>query len=193
MPARQPPPGPHVLGAFGAVEARLEPLSGGAGTSWRARGRIDVVLKPVDGPSAESEIGWWAAVLPDVRARAHGICFVTPVATGDGRWTADGWRADAWLPGEPRPDRPLEVLAVAERLHTALAPLPAPSFLRAARTAWALADRAAWGEIEIEVTAPFEALARRLRRLTAPSDEPPQLVHLDLLGTCSSLRASPPR
>ncbi|HEY8319793.1 MAG TPA: TIGR02569 family protein [Amnibacterium sp.] len=183
MPARQPP-GPEALAAFGVVDARPEPLRGGAGTSWRARGHTDLVLKPVGGPSAETEVGWWAAALPDVRARVSGIRLVTPVPTVGGRWTADGWRADVWLPGEPRPDRPLDVLAAAERLHAALAPLPAPSFLRARSDRWALADRAAWGEIEIEIEipAPFEALARRLRRLTTPSDEPPQLVHLDLLG-----------
>jgi len=171
-----------VLAAFGAPDALPEPLEGGAGTSWRARGRADVVLKPAGGPSAESEIAWWATALPAVRARAGGIRLVTPVPTVDGRWTADGWRADAWLPGEPRPDRPLDVLATAARFHAALAPLPAPAFLRGRSDRWALADRAAWDEIEVQVPAAFEELARRLRRMVEPTTQPARLVHLDLLG-----------
>src|SRR5262249_56889787 len=88
----------------------------------------------------------------------------------------DGWPAAPCREGAHEPGRWLDIIAVGERLHAALAGVPRPDALLNARDdAWTTGDRVAWGE------QPYEAVADLLDALE-PVDDPSQLVHGDLTG-----------
>ena len=154
-------PPDHVLAAFG-VEGEPELLPGGRGRSWRVGG---LVLKPLDRPAYE--LPWQAEVLGPV----EGVRIAVPRPEA-----VDGWTAATFVEGRHAPGRWLEIIAVGERLHRALAHVPRPDGILDGRTdPWAVGDRVAWGE------QPFPALADVLDALE-PVTAPPQLVHGDLTG-----------
>ncbi|MFJ6849166.1 aminoglycoside phosphotransferase [Streptomyces sp. NPDC091271] len=170
------PPRP-VLDAFG-VRGTPVPLAGGQGRSVLVGG---YVFKPAEGAEAEAE---WGASLFDELATGSGFRVPLPLRAADGRSVVDGWTAGEFLTGEPGPQgRWEDVLRAGRAFHAALRPYPRPVFLARRAHPWAVADRVAWGEEDVEVTedlaAPFSALLE-LRRPVR--QDAAQLIHGDLTG-----------
>ncbi|WP_405664851.1 aminoglycoside phosphotransferase [Streptomyces sp. NBC_01166] len=170
------PPRP-VLEAFG-VRGTPVPLAGGQGRSVLVGG---YVFKPAEGAEAEAE---WGASLFDGLATGSGFRVPRPLRAPDGRSVVDGWTAGEFLTGEPGPQgRWDDVLRAGRAFHAALRPHPRPAFLERRSHPWAVADRVAWGEEDVEVTedlaAPFSALLE-LRRPVR--QDAAQLIHGDLTG-----------
>lgn len=178
-----PPAG--VLRAFG-VEEPPRSLAGGQGSSWAAG---ELVFKPAGGPVHE----WLAEALADVSA--EGFRLAAPVRTLHGTWSRDGWSATRWVEGsEPDHTKPstwLDILEAGRAFHRAVAHVGRPDCLDARDDWWALADRAAWGELVIQLRPEFAVLGRRLRRALRPLG-PPQIVHADLTGNVLFSPALPP-
>jgi uncharacterized protein (TIGR02569 family) len=152
-----------VLEAF---ETSAEPvlLDGGTGRTWRAG---HLVLKPLD--RVPAEIVWQADVLG--RVRENGFRVTRPVPR-----IVDGWTAWEYVAGRHEPGRWLEIIAVGERFHAALAGVPRPdAIIDPGVEPWATGDRVAWGD------EPFEGLDDILAALD-PVTEPSGLIHGDLTG-----------
>ena len=152
-----------VLEAF---ETSAEPvlLDGGTGRTWRAG---HLVLKPLD--RVPAEIVWQADVLG--RVRENGFRVTRPVPR-----IVDGWTAWEYVAGRHEPGRWLEIIAVGERFHAALAGVPRPdAIIDPGVEPWATGDRVAWGD------EPFEGLDDILAALH-PVTEPSGLIHGDLTG-----------
>ncbi|MFE9249670.1 aminoglycoside phosphotransferase [Streptomyces sp. NPDC007088] len=183
----RPLPSASVLAAFG-VRGEPVPLAGGQGRCVRVDG---YVFKPAEPDEGASE---WAACLleglaPDSRFRVP-----RPLRAADGRSVVDGWTAAQFLPGEPGPQRRWAgVLEAGRAFHAALRGVPRPGFLGRRTHPWAVADRVAWGEQDIEViedlSAPFAALLG-LRRPVGQDGA--QLVHGDLTGNVLFAPGAPP-
>jgi hypothetical protein len=174
-----------VLRAFGVGEpVRL--LPGGHGTSWTAG---DLVLKPGGGPVHD----WLAEALGDVSP--DGFRLGAPVPTRHGTWSCDGWAATRWVEGtDPGPAEPttwLQVIEAGRAFHRAVAHLPRPHCLRARHDWWAVADRVAWGEHDLELHPELTTLGTRLRHALEPLGEP-QVVHGDLTRNVLVSPALPP-
>lgn len=182
MTAPAEPPPLHVRAAFGARDVEPELID--AGPVWRCG---EVALRPSPSPA---EAAWVAKTLTGLQV--PNVRLGQPLRSTDGRWVVGGWAATRWLPGraEPRHD---EVVAVSIRLHQATAGLPRPRFLDTRQDLFAQADRAAWGEEEIELDADRGG---RLFDLFACSCRPigltPQVVHGDLFGNVLFAGDTPP-
>jgi uncharacterized protein (TIGR02569 family) len=167
------PPPVHVRAAFGARNSEPELLDGGP--VWRC---ADAALRPATNPA---QAAWVAQTLDGLHV--DNVRVARPLRSTDGRWVVGGWAATRFLPGRPEP-RHDEVVSVAVRLHQATNGLPRPRFLGARRDVFALADRAAWGEEEVELD---PALGGRLFDLMSgfcrPVASQSQVVHGDLFGT----------
>jgi uncharacterized protein (TIGR02569 family) len=171
-------PPPAVVAAFGADAAAL-PLSG---IAWRAG---DIVFKPLD--MDERALAWQADVLAGVVP--DGFRVAPPLRSGTGALVVDGWTAWPWLAGAHAP-RWLDIAAVGERFHRALAGVERPAELLDARTdPWAVADRIAWGELDAAAPGP---LLRALLAARRPVNAPAQLVHGDLSGNVLFATGLPP-
>jgi uncharacterized protein (TIGR02569 family) len=156
------PPPQHVLAAFGVEDPT--PLAGGRGRAWRAG---ELVLKPLDWKP--EELRYQAEILGGVAE--DGFRVAPPMSE-----IVDGWAATPYLEGAHEAGRWLEIIAAGERFHAALAAVPRPDALLAARRdPWSTGDRVAFGE------QPYEPAADLLAVLE-PVDEPSQLVHGDLTG-----------
>jgi uncharacterized protein (TIGR02569 family) len=176
------PPG-HVLSAFGA-DGPLTPLSGGRGLAWRA-GRL--VVKPAD--TDEGALAWQAATLG--RASNERLRVAMPRRSAQGGFLVDGWMASSFCEGSHQPGRWLDVIAVGDRLHAALARVGRPAFLPRRDDPWSTADRAAWGEIPLTPYREAPHVAR-LAALLAPVAGAPQVIHGDLTGNVLFADALPP-
>ncbi len=136
----------------------------------------DVVLKAV---SDVEEAEWSAEVLSALPER--GFRLGRPVRATDGRWVVDGWAAYRYVEGENTPEgRWREVLEAGLALHGALAAVARPAFFARRASRWAVADRVAWGEEEIDLVEGIADLARRLQARLRPSTARCQVVHGDL-------------
>ncbi|MFB4422768.1 phosphotransferase [Streptomyces sp. QL37] len=180
------PPRP-VLDAFG-VEGPPVPLAGGQGRSVLVGG---YVFKPAEGAEAEAE--WGASLFEELPADS-GFRTPRPLRAADGRSVVDGWTASGFLTGEPGPQgRWAELLRAGRAFHAALRPCPRPAFLERRVHPWAVADRVAWGEQDVEVieelAAPFSALLE-LRRPVR--QDAAQLIHGDLTGNVLFAAHEPP-
>ncbi|MEV0847314.1 aminoglycoside phosphotransferase [Streptomyces sp. NPDC049954] len=182
-----PLPPASVLAAFG-VRGDPVPLPGGQGRSVRVDG---YVFKPAGPDEDESE---WAASLLESLSPGEGFRVPPPLRTAQGHSVVDGWTAARFLPGEPGPQGHWAgVLDAGRAFHAALRGAPRPAFLDRRTHPWAVADRVAWGEQDVEVieelAAPFATLLR-LRR-PVPQDGA-QLVHGDLTGNVLFAPGEPP-
>ncbi|MFI6119589.1 aminoglycoside phosphotransferase [Streptomyces sp. NPDC051064] len=180
------PPRP-VLHAFG-VQGTPVPLAGGQGRSVLVGG---YVFKPAVGAEAEAE---WGASLFDELATGSGFRVPLPLRAADGRSVVNGWTAGEFLSGEPGPQgRWDDVLRAGRAFHAALRPHPRPAFLARRTHPWAVADRVAWGEEDVEVTedlaAPFSALLELRRPVRQHAA---QLIHGDLTGNVLFASHEPP-
>lgn len=181
MTASAPPR--NVREAFG-VRAEPAALSGGRGLAWRVG---DLVFKPAD--LAPDELAWHADVLPTVDARD--VRLSCPQRTAGGDLVVDGWTAWSFLSGEHREARWLDVIAVGDRFHAAIARLARPAFLDARTDLWSIGDRVAWGEASIEPYRHVPHVARVADRLV-PVRAPSQLIHGDLTGNVLFADGLPP-
>lgn len=167
----------HVCSAFGVEPDELRLIEDGTGGPvWRSG---EVVLRAVPGRPAEAA---WVAQTMDA-LQVEGMRLARPIRSSDGRWVVAGWAATRHLEGqaEPRHD---EVVALSLRLHEATAGLPRPRFLANRTDVWAVADRAAWGEVTPELDEDSGgALFRALAALREPVRLRDQIVHGDLFGT----------
>ena len=82
----------------------------------------------------------------------------------------------AYVEGRHEPGRWLDIIAVGERFHAALAGVPRPPDHRRGVEPWATGDRVAWGERAVRRP------RRRPRRASAGRREPSGLIHGDLTG-----------
>ena len=154
-------------------------LPGGIGGTWRSG---DLVLK-----RSIHEAGWYeweALVLAAVRTDLVRVQRVRRAR--DGRLVVNGWVARDFVSGAHEPHRWPEIIEAGDAFHAALAEIPdqltrPPAVSR--EDAWAVADRIAWGELDVPSEPAFsdDALTDLLgarRPLTVRS----QLVHGDLTG-----------
>ena len=168
------PPPPDVLAAFGAT-ASPEPLPGGQHRAWRSG---DVVLKPLDVP--EEELRWRAAVLAELDGAA-GLRVAPPVPSVNGGLVVGGWTVWRYEPGAPpRADQYEDVIAAGRVLHDHLARHPRPAFLDGRDHPWAVADRVAWGEQDVDDDGGRLPHVRTLLEARQPVAQQAQLVHGDL-------------
>ncbi|GAB3586663.1 TIGR02569 family protein [Amycolatopsis endophytica] len=158
--------------AFGLSGLEPEPLAGG-----RVHRCGDVVLTPVeDRPKALWIAGTLHALdVPDLR-------IARPLRSRDGRWIVGGWSARRFLSGTPE-HRHDEIMLAALKLAHALDGVPPPKYLARRTDPDALADRVAWGDVDVPVDEAkggrwFEVLAVARR----PVDLPDQVVPGDLFG-----------
>jgi len=106
-----------------------------------------------------------------------------PVRAADGSWLHDGWAAWTTVDGEPAPLRRWPELVVASRaFHAAIARVPAPGWVGRGRNHWAVADRVAWEESDVELAPELADLVGRLRAAIRPVRLSSQLVHGDIAG-----------
>lgn len=180
------PPPAAVLRAFGALEVPVL-LAGGQGTTWRAG---DVVLKPA---GDETESAWTAVLFATLDG--PGFRVPRPRSARDGNWVAGGWVAWEHIDGEPagpNGGRWEETIAACEAFHAALRGVPRPAFIEAKTDAWAVADRMAWGEVPLDVLAPYAPLVSRLAALLRPVESRSQLVHGDFTANVLFAEGKPP-
>jgi uncharacterized protein (TIGR02569 family) len=176
------PPPQHVCAAFGVLGVELERLPGGG--VWRAG---DVVLKAA---ASTAEAAWVAQTLDALEV--DGVRVARPLRSSDGRWVVAGWSATRYVSGrsEPRHD---EVVAVSLRLHAVTAQLPRPRFLAGRADMWAQADRAACGEVDVELDeASGGTRFRELAAARRPVRLRDQIVHGDLFGNVLFAGSAPP-
>lgn len=174
-----------VLAAFGLVGPAVR-LSGGQGTSWRVG---EVVLKPdVDATFQE----WLGTQLATIQQR--GFRLPTVLRTVGGEWVVQGWGAQSVVPGVPATESAADWLAMihaSRLLHDATVHLPRPALLDLRTDPWAWADRAAWGEVALDVQPELREVVMRLYAAAAPAGAP-QLVHGDLTNNVLLLPGHPP-
>jgi uncharacterized protein (TIGR02569 family) len=170
-----------VLQAFDLVQHGLLPLGGGTDLAWRAG---HAVLKPCTDPV---EWRWMAAHLPGIRQ--DGFRLALPLPARDGRWVVEGWCAQTAVEGAHEQGRWLDVLAVGERFHAAIAHLERPAFLDARDNPWSVGDRVAWEEMPSPVDHPT---LRQMLDLRRPIHLDAQLIHGDLGGNVLFAEGLPP-
>jgi uncharacterized protein (TIGR02569 family) len=173
----------HVRAAFG-LHGEPVLLLGGRGLAWRVG---DLVFKPSD--LAPDELAWHADVLPTVAA--HDLRLSSPQRTIDGELVVDGWTAWSYLSGEHQAARWLDVIAVGDRFHEAIAGLARPAFIAARTDPWSIGDRVAWGEAPIDPYRDVPHVATLAEGL-APVRASSQLIHGDLTGNVLFADGLPP-
>ena len=179
-------PPPRVLAAFG-VTGLVESLAGGQGTAWRAG---DLVLKPLDFAMSVEELEWQGGVLDALVPDGFRVSRLRRAL--DGSALVDGWCAWEFVEGEHRERAWPEVIAVGERFHDAVAPVPRPSFLELRTDPWAIGDRVAWGELPAESFSHVKHLPRLVAALRPVDTSRSQLVHGDLTGNVLFAEGLPP-
>ena len=140
------PPSRAVALAFSADDEPVA-LAGGEGGTFRTGG---VVLKHVHD---DGEAVWTQDLLSKVDQ--IGFRVPTPIRTTEGLWVCDGWTASEFLPGlqsaVPRWSDiaawGLRFMDAAERVRSG----PSEA-LRGRDHRWAVADRVAWGEADVDLS-----------------------------------------
>lgn len=196
-------PPQQVLTTFGLTAHPPIAMEGSGVVGWRV-GEVVLSLVPDHARAA------WSATARE-NLYVEGMRIARPLRASDGRYVVSGWRADTYVAGSPEP-RHDEVLAVADRLHEALAKLARPRFLLQPPAApfndvdvFNAADRAAWEEVPLRsaraagMAEPTSedgqqslAALRTLAGLRRPVTTTPQVVHGDLFGTVLFAGAAAP-
>lgn len=180
-------PGPTCDALAGFAEGRQAyPLDGGMDGAWRAG---DIVLKPSPGRVEAGCVAEMHAGLPDIA----GCRFQRPLPapSPSGGWEIDGWVAWRWIEGKTDPVRARDIVLAARAYHELIASLPCHSALTSRTDPWARADRVAWGEVEADYPAEYQAMLAPLLAAPAPALTR-QRIHGDLTGNVVfSQRAAP--
>jgi uncharacterized protein (TIGR02569 family) len=155
-------------------------LEGGQGGSFRTG---DVVLKPTE-DVVQAE---WLAEELERLAPTKDLRVIHPVRSSMGHWVVDGWAASSWMEGRHRSGSWDEVLEVSERFHRIVASVAWSPAMPASHR-WAIGDRVAWGELDVDLPEQVQPLLER----RAPVSLPSQLVHGDLGGNVLFHGSLPP-
>lgn len=176
-------PPSHVQSAFGCAEPPV-PLPGGEGqASWCG----DLVLKPCH----DAEEATWIAQL-HLDIAPDGFRLPRPVRATSGAWVVDGWQAWTLVEGDHRRDRWPEVIATCRAFHRATASVARPAFLDVRDSAFARADRIAWGEVPADCAPDIRAVIARLQARLRPVDLRSQLIHGDFTENVLFVDGRPP-
>lgn len=108
-----------------------------------------------------------------------------PIEARDGSWSVDGWIASEFVPSLQRaPSDTGWLIQVGLELVTAMADVGvAKNDAVVGRTdRWAIADRFAWGEVELELQPTSQDLVGRLRSRIDDTTGAQQLIHADLMN-----------
>lgn len=174
-----------VRAAFSLPSGPARCLPGGSVTRWQAGG---LVLEP----GQHEAVGRWLAELFDGLS-GPGFRVPRPVRAADGSWIVEGWAAWTAVEGEPAPLRRWPDLVAAGRaFHTALAGVPVPRWVGRGRNRWAVADRVAWAQTDVDLAPELADLVGELRAATRPIALPGQLVHGDIAGNVLFAAQTPP-
>jgi uncharacterized protein (TIGR02569 family) len=172
-----PHPSRAVLGAFG-VHGEPVPLAGGEGGAFRVG---SVVLKRVH-DAAEAQ--WTQATLSAIEE--DGFRVPPPLRTTAGRWVHDDWSASEFLPDlRPAAPRRDEITECGLRFGEAAerARPTGTEALDARGHRWAVADRVAWDEAEVDLSPEATRVRVALAELLAPEPATERhFVHGDLSG-----------
>ena len=170
-------PSRPVLAAFGAHE-EPDALAGGEGLAFRAG---TLVLKRVHDVG---EAEWTQATLAKIDE--DGFRVPTPIPATTGHWVHDRWSASEFVPGlRPAAPRWDDIVAWGLRFGDAAERVrPTDSDALDARThRWAIADRVAWSEAEVQLSPEATEIRRLLAELVIPDRETERhFVHGDLSG-----------
>ena len=173
-----------VLHAFGAAGAPV-PLDGGSGKTWVVG---DLVFKLLD--ASPEELTYQAdllAALPD----GAGFRVGAPRRSVEGSLTVAGWTCFDRLEGRHERGRWSEIVDVGRRFHNALLDVAEPAFIGQRTHPWAIADRVAFGELDLGQVPPVKHLSR-LAALRRPIEQRSQLIHGDLTGNVLFAEGVPP-
>lgn len=175
-----------VLECFG-IEGKAAALAGGEGLTFRVG---EVVLKRVHD---SREARWTQEVLS--RIECDGFRIARPIATLDGQWVHENWAASRFIDGL-RPAAPswgavasagLRLADAAERVRDG-----GRGVLSGRTHRWAVADRVAWGEVDVELNSDASAIRSRLLYLVGHPAADEYFVHGDLSGNVFFDRALVP-
>jgi hypothetical protein len=147
-------------------------MTGGQGQAYRSG---HIVLKPA---KDDEETNWIAEFYLTVDC--DGFQLPTPIRSGSEGFVCDGWQAWEYIKGEHRKRRWVETIEVCIRFHQAIAGFPQPAYFdRRERTPWVVADKVAWGEMEIEHHPRIEPAVEQLRKCLDEVNGRSQLIHGD--------------
>ena len=165
-------PPEHVLSAFHA-EANFRQICGEVlGPEWDHGIKVgDVVY------ARANEWSGWSAKVREKMSLA-GARVVRPVLTTDARYTAAGWKANQYVPGQLR-GRVDETAQMALRLDEAMSTVPLPN-VGQRDDVFARAERAAWDETG-EAYSDVDL-----------AGIPVGIAHVDVLGTTIFADTNPP-
>jgi uncharacterized protein (TIGR02569 family) len=170
-------PAESVVRAFG-VRAGPVPLPGGERLSFRVG---PLVLKRVHDVM---EAAWTQELLAHVEP--NGFRVATPVPAIDGTWIVDAWAASEFIAGlEPVAPRWELIIEWGLRFGAAAdRALPTDESALDDRThRWAAAERVAWGEAAVNLSAEAAAVQEELADLLLPDpSRERRFVHGDLTG-----------
>lgn len=168
------PPTKEILAAFGSNE-QLILLTGGQGGTYKTG---NIVLKPTIN-IIEAE--WVANILNSLKNDKFRIA--KPVKANNGQWAFNNWIAFEFVSGQYINNRFEEIYKVSVDFHESLKNIPRPDFFDTRNDPWAIADRMAWGELELPLY--FEQTTKALTKLSEARKNihlPNQIIHGDIGG-----------
>lgn len=173
-------PSKSVLEAF-RLEDDLTQLPGGQGESFHCG---IAVLKPAHDP-VEAE--WSAQVFSALVSSGHsGFHVPSPILASNTKYVFQGWTASKFVTGIAGPgERWLKLLETSRAFHAALQSVQNPDFLSHRSHPWAVADRVAWGEANVDVVPELQEVYQLLLQMRQDVNTTSQIVHGDL--TCNML------
>ena len=170
-------PGPPTRDVLAAFETNNEPIrvAGGQGQNYRSG---DIILKPA---LDNDETDWLANFY--LETDLVGIRLPQPICSVEGGFVYHGWQAWANLAGEHRRGCWEEVVEVCIRFHQGIADLPKPDYFdHRDQNPWVVADKAAWGEIEIKHHQRTASVVQRMKGCLRKIEVHQQLIHGDFGG-----------
>lgn len=162
--------------------------------AWKLKSN-DVALKLVGGSDRSIRVGsvvfksaddiveaqWCQECLSQIVPQKFRVA--DPVRSPQGHWVEAGWMASRWVEGVKGPVGHWDqILEVSWRFHQALSMVDRPPFLVQRSHRWAIADRAAFGELPISWLAATLPRVQALKKLWEPMNLPNQIIHGDLSG-----------
>lgn len=166
-------PTPDILNAFGVREVP-HLLPGGAGTTYRAG---NIVLKPI---ANSAEADWFAYLFNSMEE--VGFRVARPIQSAHSTWSVNSWTASHFVLGKEIKGRWEEKITVSRAFHRALSGYAQPPHIARAQHPWAIADRFAWGEEEVNYHRQLAPALQELLVLIQPISLPSQLIHGDITG-----------
>ena len=168
------PPPTEVLRAFGATEKPV-PIAGGQGQNHRSG---DVILKPA---KDDEETNWTAEFY--LAVDCDGFRLPKPIRSSGGGFVYAGWQAWKYIEGQNKRGHWSEKIQICTRFHQAIADFSRPIYFdRRDQNPWVIADKVAWGEMEIEHHPQVAPSVEQLRRCLCAVNEKSQLIHGDFGG-----------